>query len=118
MNYYYPHITFFIVFMVAAVPVLYYYQRKNPHPRFRPGFGEMTMVTVMAAMLCGGLSFGLGSLFRPENDGTSLKKAPDRMDLNNGGDEDKDKDRNKGRSQTKEKDTGDLSGAGFKRGSD
>lgn len=116
MKFYYPHITFFIVFMVAAVPVLYYYQRKNPHPRFRPGFGEMTMVTVMAAMLCGGLAFGLGSVFRPENDGTALKKAPDRMDFNNEGGEKEDKDSR--RSKTKEKDTGDLSGGGFKRRDD
>jgi hypothetical protein len=116
MKFYYPHITFFIVFMVAAVPVLYYYQRKNPHPRFRPGFGEMAMVTVMAVMLCGGMAFGLGSLFRPENDGTALKKAPDRVDFNSGG-EDNDKSDSR-RSKTKEKDTGDLSGGGFKRGDD
>lgn len=117
MKFYYPHITFFIVFMVAAVPVLYYYQRKNPHPRFRPGFGEMTMVTVMAVMLCGGMAFGLGSLFRPENDGTALKKAPERYDIDRSGGEDKD-DKDSPRSSAKEKDTGDVSGGGFKRGSD
>lgn len=74
---YLPHLTFFLVFFTAAVPILYYIQRKNPNPRFRPGFGEMSVITLIAAFICGGMAFGLGSLFRPENDGSSLKKKPD-----------------------------------------
>lgn len=77
IKHYLPHLTFFLVFFAAAVPILYYIRRKNPNPRFRPGFGEMAVMTLIAVFICGGMAFGLGSLFRPENDGTSLKKKPD-----------------------------------------
>ena len=63
-----PQCIFFLVFMAACVPVLYYYQRRNPNPRFRPTFGEMSMVTLFAMCLCGGLSFGLGSVFNEHQD--------------------------------------------------
>ena len=77
VKFYLPHLTFFVVFFVAAIPVLYYIQRKNPYPRFRPGFGEMSLITLIAIFVCGALAFGLGSLFKPENDGSSLNKKPD-----------------------------------------
>jgi hypothetical protein len=77
LKHYLPHLIFFGVFFAAAVPVLYYIRRKNPNPRFRPGFGEMSVMTLIAAFICGGMAFGLGSLFRSENDGASLKKKPD-----------------------------------------
>ena len=76
LKYYLPHLTFFIVFLVAAVPVLYYIQRKNPHPRFRPHIGEMSLITLFAVFICGGMAFGLGSLFKPENDGKGMSKKP------------------------------------------
>lgn len=68
---------FFGVFFAAAIPILYYIYRKNPHPRFRPSFGEMSVMTLIAAFICGGMAFGLGSLFKAENDGTSMNKKPD-----------------------------------------
>jgi hypothetical protein len=71
---YLPHLTFFAVFFTAAVPVLYYLSRKNPDPRFRPSFGEMSLLTLLAVFICGGMALGIGSLFKPENDGSSLKK--------------------------------------------
>lgn len=77
VKYYLPHIIFFLVFFGAAIPVLYYIQRKNPNPRFRPGFGEMSVITLIAVCVCGGMAFGLGSLFKPENDGTAFNKKPD-----------------------------------------
>ena len=77
VKHYLPHIIFFVVFFGAAIPVLYYIQRKNPNPRFRPGFGEMSVITLIAVCVCGGMAFGLGSLFKPENDGTALNKKPD-----------------------------------------
>lgn len=76
LKFYLPHLTFFIAFFLAAVPVLYYIQRKNPNPRFRPNFGEMSLITLLAVFICGGMAFGLGSLFKPENDGKSLTKKP------------------------------------------
>lgn len=70
-------IVFSVAFMLAAVPVLYYYYRRNPNPRFRPTFGEMSMVSLFALVLCVGAGFGLGGIFKPENDGKSLTAAPD-----------------------------------------
>lgn len=77
IRYYLPQIIFFCAFFAAAVPVLFYIRRKNPDPRFRPNFGEMTLMTVFAIFICGGMAFGLGSLFKPENDGRSMSKKPD-----------------------------------------
>ena len=77
IKYYLPHITFFTVFFVASLPVLYYIRRKNPDPRFRPNFGEMSMITLFALFICAGMGFGLGTLFKPENDGSAFKKKPD-----------------------------------------
>lgn len=111
IKFYIPHLIFFGVFFVAAVPMLYYYQRKNPNPRCRPTFGEMTMVTVFALALCGGMGMGLGALFNPQNDGSSLKKAPDTADFPSGGDGDyKSKSRDKKKPKTEKTD---LSGGGL-----
>lgn len=76
IKYYLPHLTFFAVFFAAAVPVLYYLRRKNPDPRFRPSLGEMALLTVIAVFLCGSMALALGSLFKPENDGSALKMKP------------------------------------------
>ena len=46
--------------LLVAVPFLIYYYRRNPHPRFRPGMGEMTMVSLLVALVCLGSSFLLG----------------------------------------------------------
>lgn len=70
-------IVFSVAFMLAAAPVLYYYYRRNPNPRFRPTFGEMSMVSLLAFALCVGAGFGLGGIFKAENDGKSLTAAPD-----------------------------------------
>ena len=61
---YYPHLIFFGVFILALAPVLYYYQRRNPNPRFRPGVGEMTLISVAALFLGGMACFFLGNVFR------------------------------------------------------
>lgn len=74
---YFAHIVFFIAFFTAAIPVLFYIQRRNPHPHFRPGFGEMALLTLFAVAICGGMAIGLGTLFKPENDGRSLSRKPD-----------------------------------------
>lgn len=76
LKHYLPHLTFFIVFFAAAVPMLYYIQRKNPNPRFRPNMGEMSLMTLIAVFICGGMAFGLGSLFKPENDGRRKSQKP------------------------------------------
>lgn len=55
-------LTFFVISLFVIVPFLYYYRNKNPHPRFRPKFGEMVMVTLIALGLAGGGSMFLASL--------------------------------------------------------
>ena len=63
---YYPHLIFFGVFVAALTPVLYYYQRRNPDPRFRPSFGEMTLVSIVLLFIGGIACFLLGNVFRGE----------------------------------------------------
>jgi hypothetical protein len=49
---------FLLVSMCVVVPFLYYYARRNPHPRFRPKLGEMILVSMFAVGLaCGGSLF-------------------------------------------------------------
>lgn len=76
LKYYLPQIIFFAVFAAAAIPIIYYIWKKNPDPRFRPHAGEMSLIIIFAAFICGGMALGLGSLFKPENDGSSLNKKP------------------------------------------
>ena len=77
LKYYLPHLIFFGVFLAALVPVLYYYQRRNPHPRFRPGVGEMTMISVLALAIGGGASFFLGNVFRGDPTLKQLEENPE-----------------------------------------
>ena len=76
IKHYLPHLIFFAVFFTAAIPVLYYLRRKHPDPRFRPSFGEMSLLTVIALFICGCMAMALGSLFKPENDGSAFKMKP------------------------------------------
>ena len=64
IKYYLPHLIFFGVYLAALVPVLYYYHRRHPHPRFRAGIGEMTLIAVIALLIGGSASYALGNLFR------------------------------------------------------
>lgn len=74
MKYYLPHLVFFGVFIFALVPVLYYYHRRNPNPRFRPGVGEMTMISVVALFVGGAACFFLGNVFRGD------QRSPEKFD--------------------------------------
>lgn len=76
-----PQCIFFLVFMAACVPVLYYYRRRNPNPRFRPTAGEMTLMSVFCAFICAGLSFGLGSVFNEHQDFRRLADKPPQDEL-------------------------------------
>ena len=73
-KYYIPHLVFFGVFLAALAPVLYYYQRRNPNPRFRPGVGEMTMIAVFALFVGGLASWFLGNFFRGD------QRSPEKFD--------------------------------------
>jgi len=62
---------FLVISLLCALPVLYWYYRRHPHPRFRPRFGEMVMVSLLAGLFCLGGSLLIGGLmddpdqFRP-----------------------------------------------------
>lgn len=73
---YRPQCVFFLVFMAACVPVLFYYRRRNPNPRFRPSNGEMAMVSLFAAALSAGLGFGIGGMFNERQDFKKLAEKP------------------------------------------
>ena len=77
VKYYLPHIVFFSVFLAALLPVLYYYQRRNPHPRFRPGMGEMTLIVVFALSIGGAACFMLGNVFRGDQNLRQFMGRPD-----------------------------------------
>ncbi len=107
LRHYLPHLTFFTVFFLAAVPVLYYIQRKNPNPRFRPHFGEMSLFTLIAACICGAMAIGLGSLFKPENDGRAMTKKPSFESPSSGGGQDAGAGRSNKKDNNRKSDDGD-----------
>lgn len=78
MKYYTPHIILFCVFLAALIPVLYYYRRRNPNPRFRPNTGEMMLVSVFALAIGGPACYFLGNVFR--KDGIDMKKLTEKPD--------------------------------------
>jgi hypothetical protein len=77
VSYYFPHILLFCVFLAALIPVLYYYRRRHPHPRFRPGAGEMLMIVVFALAIGGPACYFLGNVFRG---GGNTKKSSGKPD--------------------------------------
>lgn len=69
-------VIFFAVFLAASVPLLYYYRRKNPNPRFRPSNGEMTLVSVLAVGFSFVLAFALSSAFDSEHQLRNMQGKP------------------------------------------
>ncbi len=55
-------IIFFVLSVLAALPVLVYYYRRSPNPRCRPSLGEMSMVSMFAFLICFTGSYFLGSV--------------------------------------------------------
>ena len=55
-------LTFFVISLFVIVPFLYYYRNRNPNPRFRPRFGEMVLVAILAIGVAGGTSLGIAML--------------------------------------------------------
>ena len=73
---YRPQCIVFCIFMTASIPILFYYRRRNPNPRFRPTSGEMAMVTLFAIVISAGMGVGLGGLFNERVDFSKLKGKP------------------------------------------
>jgi hypothetical protein len=74
---YLPHIILFGVFLAALIPVLYYYRRRHPNPRFRPGAGEMALLVVLALAVGGPACYFLGNVFRGGVNTKDLTRKPD-----------------------------------------
>lgn len=74
---YRPQCIVFLIFMTASLPVLQYYRRRQPNPRFRPSLGEMAMVTLFAAILSAGAGMGIGGLFNERLDFKKLANKPE-----------------------------------------
>ncbi len=106
---------FFVISLVCAVPVLFWYYRRHPHPRFRPKAGEMVMVTLFAGLLSLGGSLLIGGLmddpeqFKP---GASMGSIPMPSDQG-GADDDMDSSKDDGKDSKKSE-----SGSGNGRGGD
>ncbi|MEM7145005.1 MAG: hypothetical protein AAF591_07695 [Verrucomicrobiota bacterium] len=72
-------ISVLIVCLCAAAVVVWYFARHNPNPRFRPRFGEIVVVSMIAVGLSGGVSFfvsgvlGTGAMFQEDLDLRNLK---------------------------------------------
>jgi hypothetical protein len=75
VKYFIPHIILFGAYIAVLIPLLYYYRRRNPNPRFRPSMGEMTLVAVMLLMIGGTACWFLGNMFN--NEPTPGKAVPD-----------------------------------------
>jgi hypothetical protein len=74
---YLPHIILLGVFLAALFPVMYYYSRRHPNPRFRPGAGELTLLFVLAmAVGLPGIYF-VGNLFRKDVNTKQFTGKPD-----------------------------------------
>ncbi len=76
LRYYAPHLIFFTVWCFTVVPLLVWHYRKHPHPIFRPSIGEMSMLTIMCALIGGGGSFFMGTMFRSDLDTQKLTEKP------------------------------------------
>jgi len=77
VKHYLPHFILLGVFLAALIPVLYYYQRRNPNPRFRPGVGEMTLLFVLAMAVGGPGIYFVGNLFRKDVNTKQFTGKPD-----------------------------------------
>lgn len=61
-------IILFVISLIVAAPVMFYYYRRNPNPRFRPALGEMVLIGVLTLGLCGTAAFYLGGVMNdPES---------------------------------------------------
>jgi hypothetical protein len=107
VKYYLPHIILFCVFLAALLPVMYYYRRRHPHPRFRPGAGELTLLFVFAIAIGAPACYFLGNVFRGGVDTKKFTEKPDEgAGWSNGAttihDPDKDEDGRKRNSKDKD----------------
>jgi hypothetical protein len=105
---------FFVLALICAAPVLFWYYRRHNHPRFRPKLGEMAMVTLFVVLLSLGGSMLLGGLmddpdqFRPD---AGMGAIPTGMGTVEGGGG-MERERSRNSSKSKESGSRDRSGGG------
>lgn len=87
---------FFILGMLVAAPVLFYYYRRNPNPRFRPRLGEMLLLALLSVFLVGGFSYYVGGIMQ-DPDQLRLEERLTRPVLEQSSPIDLDDDRDRGR---------------------
>jgi hypothetical protein len=78
-------IAFLVIGLCVIIPFLYYYRNKNPNPRFRPRFGEMVLVAILAFGLTGGGAIFMASLMGVETDPQDLFKKIEQGASRSGG---------------------------------
>lgn len=66
-------LAFFLVSVCVVIPFLWYYRNRNPNPRFRPRFGEMVLVAILAFGSMGGASMMMANLIGLDLDLNKLK---------------------------------------------
>ncbi len=57
----------FAVCIVVCVPILIYYAKRSPNPKFRPKFGEILLAGLLLVVASLGLSLGLSAVFGIED---------------------------------------------------
>lgn len=75
---------FFVMGLVCALPVVFWYYRRNSHPKFRPKFGEMAMVILFVVLLSLGGSLLIGGLMDDPEQFTSrdgFSAMPSKVDV-------------------------------------
>lgn len=57
----------FSVCIVVCVPILIYYAKRSPNPRFRPRVGELFLAGLLMVSVSFGVSLGLSAMFGIED---------------------------------------------------
>ena len=68
-------LAFFLVSICVVIPFLWYYRNRNPNPRFRPKFGEMVLVALLAFGTMGGASMMMANIIGLDLDFSKLKSG-------------------------------------------
>ena len=72
-----PFWVIFSVLILVCLPVLLYYARKNPNPRFRPRPGELAFVALLMGLGSYALAFLMSFMFHADD----IKKESERFIL-------------------------------------
>jgi hypothetical protein len=75
------HYIFLTFTLLASAAALYFYYVRTPNPRFRPRFGEMVLLTLLAIGASCGISFPVASLCDdPELEMGTISENPEKVE--------------------------------------